>query len=59
MRSRAGSGHFKLEIFANLVQKTLVVNQDPITGLYPTTDEFDHAWVRDNLYTVQGMLRMF
>ena len=55
MRSRSNSG-VKLDNFARLVQKTLLVNQDPITGLYPSNDAFDHAWVRDNLYTVQGKM---
>ena len=55
MRSRSNSG-VKLDNFARLVHKTLLVNQDPITGLYPSNDAFDHAWVRDNLYTVQGKM---
>ena len=52
MRSRSGSG-VKLDLFASLVQKTLLVYQDPITGLYRSLDRCSHAWVRDNLYTVQ------
>ena len=55
MRSRSGSG-VKLDLFASLVQKTLLVYQDPITGLYKSSDGYgSHAWVRDNLYTVQAV----
>lgn len=56
MRSRSGSG-VKLDLFASLVQKTLLVYQDPITGLYRSLDRCSHAWVRDNLYTVQLVFR--
>merc|ERR1712050_654467 len=54
MRSRSSSCA-KLDIFASLVEKTLCANQDPITGLYPSNDELNHAWIRDNLYAVQAV----
>jgi len=29
--------------------------QNPITGLIPSTPENEHAWVRDNVYSVLSM----
>ena len=56
MRSRSNSG-VKLDTVAELVQKTILKFQDPVTGLYRSNGgEFkDHAWLRDNVYTVQAV----
>ena len=56
MRSRSNSG-VKLDTVAELVQKTILRFQDPVTGLYRSNGgEFkDHAWLRDNVYTVQAV----
>lgn len=29
--------------------------QDPITGLFSASKDESHAWVRDNLYTIQAV----
>lgn len=26
--------------------------QDPVTGLFPASQDNQHAWIRDNVYTV-------
>ena len=42
---------------AELVRKTILKFQDPVTGLYRSLiGEFkNHAWLRDNVYTVQAV----
>ncbi|MCM8543568.1 MAG: glycoside hydrolase family 15 protein, partial [Lentisphaeraceae bacterium] len=51
----------KLDTFYNEVHQTILVRQDPLTGLFPaSTDINEHgdytdAWVRDNVYTIQAV----
>lgn len=51
MRSRSNSG-VRLDYYQRIVYRTILDHQNPITGLLPTTDKSDHAWVRDNLYSI-------
>lgn len=40
------------------VAKTILCNQNPLTGLFAVAKDMDHAWVRDNVYatmTVWGL----
>lgn len=51
----------KLDEFYREVYQTILVRQDPLTGLFPaSTDINEHgdytdAWVRDNVYTIQAV----
>ncbi|MCM8533497.1 MAG: glycoside hydrolase family 15 protein [Lentisphaeraceae bacterium] len=51
----------KLDTFYKEVYQTILVRQDPLTGLFPaSTDINEHgdytdAWVRDNVYTIQAV----
>ena len=51
----------KLDTFYQEVYQTIMVRQDPLTGLFPaSTDINEHgdytdAWVRDNVYTIQAV----
>ena len=51
----------KLDDFYTEVYQTIIVRQDPLTGLFPaSTDINEHgdytdAWVRDNVYTIQAV----
>lgn len=51
MRSRRNSG-VRLDYYQRLVCKTILDHQDPVTGLIPTHKQEDHAWVRDNVYSI-------
>ncbi|CBY35267.1 unnamed protein product [Oikopleura dioica] len=47
----------KLDYFADLLEKTIQCNLDPVTELYysSTGTEDKHAWIRDNLWAVQSV----
>ncbi|XP_047736288.1 probable phosphorylase b kinase regulatory subunit alpha, partial [Hyalella azteca] len=51
MRSRSNSG-VRLDYYYRIVQKTILQHQDPITGLLPASADYQHAWVRDNVYSI-------
>lgn len=51
MRSRSNSG-VRLDYYHLIVSKTIIVHQNPVTGLLPATSENDHSWVRDNVYGI-------
>uniref|UniRef100_A0A4W3I2S9 Phosphorylase b kinase regulatory subunit n=1 Tax=Callorhinchus milii TaxID=7868 RepID=A0A4W3I2S9_CALMI len=51
MRSRSNSG-VRLDGYANLVQRTILCHQNPVTGLLPASTEQTDAWVRDNVYSI-------
>ena len=57
MRTRSNSS-VKLDLIAELVQKTLFSQRDPITGLFYNNDE-GHAWIRDNLYATEAVWALF
>ena len=48
----------KLDYFADLLEKTVQCNLDPVTELYysSTGTEDRHAWIRDNLWAVQVLV---
>ncbi|VDM49724.1 unnamed protein product, partial [Toxocara canis] len=60
MRSRSGSG-VRLDRLMYLVEKTILVNQNPITGLFATDEKNfpGHAWVRDNVYAAHALWAMY
>lgn len=51
MRSRTNSGQ-RLDYFRRVVYQTILDHQNPVSGLLPTTSSNDHAWVRDNVYSI-------
>uniref|UniRef100_A0A6G1SQ45 Phosphorylase b kinase regulatory subunit n=1 Tax=Aceria tosichella TaxID=561515 RepID=A0A6G1SQ45_9ACAR len=51
MRSRTNSGQ-RLDYFQRVVYRTILDHQNPVSGLLPTTATNDHAWVRDNVYSI-------
>lgn len=51
MRSRTNSGQ-RLDYFRRVVYRTILDHQNPVSGLLPTTSTNDHAWVRDNVYSI-------
>jgi len=54
MRSRSNSG-VKLDNYVRLVQKSILKFQDPVTGLFSASKNQPHAWVRDNVYSIQAV----
>ena len=53
MRSRSNSG-IKLDLIAELVDKSLQEYRDPVTGLYRNNEQ-NHSWIRDNVYTAHSV----
>ncbi|XP_062916720.1 phosphorylase b kinase regulatory subunit alpha, skeletal muscle isoform isoform X2 [Mobula hypostoma] len=51
MRSRSNSG-VRLDYFARLVNNTILCHQNSVTGLLPASPDMQHAWVRDNVYSI-------
>ncbi|XP_050728859.1 probable phosphorylase b kinase regulatory subunit alpha isoform X4 [Eriocheir sinensis] len=51
MRSRSNSG-VRLDYYHRIVYRTILQHQHPVTGLLPASADNDHAWVRDNLYSI-------
>ncbi|XP_052792707.1 phosphorylase b kinase regulatory subunit alpha, skeletal muscle isoform-like isoform X5 [Mya arenaria] len=51
MRNRSNSG-VRLDYYQRLVTKTILKQQNPVTGLFGTAEHSSHAWVRDNVYTI-------
>ena len=52
----------RLDHFARLVQKTILVHQHPDTGLFPPNPNNPHAWIRDNVYvtlSIWGLSRAY
>ncbi|XP_060070242.1 probable phosphorylase b kinase regulatory subunit alpha [Ylistrum balloti] len=54
MRNRSNSG-VRLDYYQRLVYKTILKHQDPVTGLFGGTVTHDHAWVRDNVYSIMAV----
>lgn len=42
----------RLDVFARLVQETILCHQNPVTGLLPASEQQKDAWVRDNVYSI-------
>ncbi|RWS17764.1 hypothetical protein B4U79_14260 [Dinothrombium tinctorium] len=51
MRSRSNSG-VRLDYYQRIVYRTILDHQNAVTGLMPSSANSDHAWVRDNLYSI-------
>ncbi|XP_034945410.1 probable phosphorylase b kinase regulatory subunit alpha isoform X2 [Chelonus insularis] len=51
MRSRSNSG-VRLDYYQRVVHKIIMNHQNPVTGLFPASNEMDHAWIRDNVYCI-------
>ncbi|KAK4317525.1 hypothetical protein Pmani_011373 [Petrolisthes manimaculis] len=51
MRSRSNSG-VRLDYYHRIVYRTILRHQDAVTGLLPASPDNDHAWVRDNIYSI-------
>ena len=51
VRIRRDSGT-KLDYYYKVVHKTILNNQNPVTGLLAASNETDHSWVRDNVYSI-------
>lgn len=47
MATRCGP---RLSYYHNLLRRTILQYQDPVTGLIPSQKYENHAWVRDNVY---------
>ncbi|XP_076312264.1 putative phosphorylase b kinase regulatory subunit alpha isoform X1 [Tachypleus tridentatus] len=54
MRSRSNSG-VRLDYYQRIVYRTILEHQDPVTGLLPSGTHTDHAWVRDNVYSIMAV----
>ncbi|XP_071125391.1 probable phosphorylase b kinase regulatory subunit alpha isoform X5 [Mytilus edulis] len=54
MRNRSNSG-VRLDYYQRLVNKTILKHQNPVTGLFPASETNNHAWVRDNVYSIMAV----
>ncbi|OTF74679.1 hypothetical protein BLA29_000282 [Euroglyphus maynei] len=58
MQNRSNST-VRLDYYQRLVYKTILIHQNPVTGLLPTATSHpscvNHAWVRDNLYSIMAV----
>ncbi|CAF2853682.1 unnamed protein product [Rotaria sp. Silwood2] len=56
VRSRtADSPEMTLDDYYHTVAKTILCNQNPLTGLFAAGKDTDHAWVRDNVYAIMAV----
>lgn len=44
-----------LDDYYHIVSKTILCNQNPLTGLFSAGKDTDHAWVRDNVYAIMAV----
>uniref|UniRef100_A0A1A9X0B4 Phosphorylase b kinase regulatory subunit n=1 Tax=Glossina brevipalpis TaxID=37001 RepID=A0A1A9X0B4_9MUSC len=51
MRSRSNSGAC-LDHYQRIVHRLIMSHQEPVTGLFPASNNNSHAWVRDNVYCI-------
>ncbi|XP_008550075.1 probable phosphorylase b kinase regulatory subunit alpha isoform X2 [Microplitis demolitor] len=51
MRSRSNSG-VRLDYYQRVIHKIIMNHQNPVTGLFPLSEDLDHAWIRDNVYCI-------
>lgn len=51
MRSRSNSG-VRLDYYQRAVARIIMHHQHPVTGLFPASPDNNHAWIRDNVYTI-------
>ena len=56
LRNRGGDGsQMTLDDYYHIVSKTILCNQNPLTGLFSAGKDTDHAWVRDNVYAIMAV----
>ncbi|CAF0915912.1 unnamed protein product [Adineta steineri] len=56
VRNRTGdSSEMTLDDYYHTVAKTILCNQNPLTGLFAAGKDTDHAWVRDNVYAIMAV----
>ena len=56
VRTRSGDASEKtLDDYYHAVAKTILCNQNPLTGLFAAGKDTDHAWVRDNVYAIMAV----
>ncbi|XP_055710189.1 probable phosphorylase b kinase regulatory subunit alpha isoform X2 [Phlebotomus papatasi] len=51
MRSRSNSG-VRLDYYQRIVHRLIMAHQQPVTGLFPASQDNHHAWIRDNVYCI-------
>ncbi|XP_074109095.1 putative phosphorylase b kinase regulatory subunit alpha isoform X2 [Cotesia typhae] len=51
MRSRSDSG-VRLDYYQRVIHNVIMNHQNPVTGLFPLSEDLDHAWIRDNVYCI-------
>jgi len=49
------SPEMTLDDYYHTVAKTILCNQNPLTGLFAAGKDTDHAWVRDNVYAIMSI----
>lgn len=54
MRSRSNSG-VRLDYYQRIVHKIIMSKQNPVTGLFPLSDQNNHAWIRNNVYCIMSV----
>lgn len=53
-RTRRDSGT-QLDYYYKIVNKTILSNQNPVTGLLAATPNTDHSWIRDDVYSIMAV----
>ncbi|CAF0777069.1 unnamed protein product [Didymodactylos carnosus] len=53
--NRGGGTGLPLDFYYNTLMKTILCNQNPVTGLFSAGKDTDHAWVRDNVYAIMAV----
>lgn len=51
----ADTPEMTLDDYYHMVSKTILCNQNAITGLFVAGKDTDHAWVRDNVYAIMAV----
>uniref|UniRef100_A0A8D9EGW8 Phosphorylase b kinase regulatory subunit n=1 Tax=Cacopsylla melanoneura TaxID=428564 RepID=A0A8D9EGW8_9HEMI len=52
LNTNKNDSSIKLDQYQKLVQKLILQHQHPVTGLFPASPDNEHAWIRDNVYTI-------
>ncbi|CAF3039481.1 unnamed protein product [Rotaria socialis] len=51
----SATSEMTLDDYYHTVAKTILCNQNPLTGLFAAGKDTDHAWVRDNVYAIMAV----
>lgn len=55
-RARTGDApEMTLDDYYHTVAKTILCNQNALTGLFAAGKDTEHAWVRDNVYAIMAI----